>query len=273
MRILYLRNQAGEKLYLSYKDSILISSLSGLGFSKTLTYVKFDNTYSLVKQENPLGNITMSLIFLEGYQGYSQFLDYLSRSSSLRLYYKSVDTRYCEVEISEISKEQLVSRTIQSEIKLDKLSLWQKDVTAEIKVIQNTNAKTYPHTYPYIYSETYKGKIRITNNGSESASMRIEIVGAIDNPEVIILKDEEEISKMKMYVKSDDCTLIVDSKETDQIMTLETNGSTESIYQYQDFTCDNFLFINPGTFDIEFKSGVSSNTTCKITFTFRYLGN
>jgi len=273
MRNIYLQNQSGEKLYLSYKDNILISSLSGLGFSKTLTYVKFNNTYSMVKQENPIEKITLYLVFLEGYQGYCQFLDYLSRSSSLLLYYKSVDLRYCEVEISEVSKEQLIARTIQSEIKLDKLSLWQKDMTSEIKLIQNTNAKIYPHTYPYIYSETYKGMIRITNNGSEIAPMRIEIAGAISNPEVIILKDDQEVSKMKMFVESNDCTLVVDSKETNQIMTLETNGETESIYQYQDFTCDNFLFMPPGTYDIEFKSGVSSDTKCKITFTFRYLGN
>ena len=273
MRNLYLQNQSGETLYLSYKNSILISSLSGLGFSKTLTYVKFNNTYSVVKQENPLDKITLSLVFLKGYQGYCQFLDYLSRSTSLRLYYKSVDIRYCEVEINEVSKEQLVAKTIQSEINLDKLSLWQKDVTSEIKLIQNTNAKIYPHTYPFIYSETYKGMIRITNNGSESASMRIEIAGAISNPEVIILKDDQVVSKMKMYVESDNCTLIVDSKETNQIMTLETNGTTESVYQYQDFTCDNFLFMDPGTYDVEFKSGVSSSTKCKITFTFRYLGN
>jgi len=50
------------------------------------------------------------------------------------------------------------------------------------------------------------------------------------------------------------------------------NGEIVSIYGLQDFTCDNFLFVEPGEYEVEFRPGVASLTTCRITIYEGYLG-
>lgn len=273
MRELYLENDIGEIYYFSYRSNTLISSISGLGFTREFTYLKFNNKYSKVKEENPRSTINLSLVFLNGYSGYSSFLTYLKRSKTLKLYYKSNDSRYCEVEIPTLTKTELVANTLQCEATFDKLSLWQKDIVANIQVEEVSSMKVYPYSFPYVYSQCFEGKIRITNNGTEDASVKIEINGEVNYPEVVITKDEVEISKMKLYVQSENCKIEVDSNLTNQYMKMIVEDEETDIYQYQDFTEDNFLFIPPGTYDIEFKPGVSNKSTCKITYTEGYLGN
>lgn len=57
-----------------------------------------------------------------------------------------------------------------------------------------------------------------------------------------------------------------------QYIRQKDNGLVISIYGSQDFTCDNFLFVEPGEYEVEFKPGVSSTTTCRITLLEGYLG-
>lgn len=273
MRELYLMNDIGEIYYFSYKNNTLVSSISGLGFTRELTYQKFKSKYSKVKEENPKSDINLTLVFLDGYAGYSSFLSYLSKSKSLKLYYKSVDLKYCDVEIPSMSKTELIANTLQCDTKIDKLSLWQKDVISVVNVEEEDNKKTYPYSYPYTYSRCFEGKVNVINNGSEQAYVKIEISGAVIDPEVIITKNGIEVSKLKLYVKSNNCLIVVDSNLSNQYMKMIEDGVETDIYQYQDFTEDNFLFIPPGSYDIEFKPGVSDKTTCKITYTESYLGN
>lgn len=273
MRELYLSNQNGERYYFSYQDHTLATNLDGLGVEREITYLKYDQVYQRVKEDNPRTTITMTLIFLNGYQGYSSFLAYLRRCKELRLYYRSDELRYCDVEIPTITKSELSSNTIQSSLTLDKLSLWQKDVEATITVEKIDNNKSYPFVYPYVYSQSFEGKVTVTNRSSEKAPMKIEIFGAVSNPEITILQDDRKISGLKLYVESENCHIIVDSNVKKQEMKMIENGEERDIYQYQDFTEENFLFLPQGSYIIEFRPGVSSLTSCRITFVEGYLGN
>ena len=273
MREFYFSNQNGEIYYLSYRNNTLATEVTGLGFEKELVYLKYDNEYKKGKEENPISTINMKLIFLEGYKGYSSFLNYLKRSTELEFYYKSDDLKFCNIEIKSLSKEELIAGTIQSSISIDRLSLWQKKKTYIMNVEQFDDNKSYPFKYPYTYSQSNRGFLSIQNNGSELASLRIEIEGAVVNPELIVLKDNEVISRLRLYVSNKDCVIIVDSDVRNQTMTLKDKKGTSSIYALQDFEQDNFLFLKPGSYDLEFKPGVLTNTKCKITITEFYLGN
>ena len=45
MRKFYLLNDKGEKFAFDYSSKVLVSSIQGLGFTKTNTYFNYDNIY------------------------------------------------------------------------------------------------------------------------------------------------------------------------------------------------------------------------------------
>jgi hypothetical protein len=98
------------------------------------------------------------------------------------------------------------------------------------------------------------------------------MIGAVNDPEVNILKDGNIISTLRLYHTSEEGETIVSSIPTNQYMHQITGDEIMSIYDKQDFTCDNFLFVEPGEYEIEFKPGVASPTLCRITMLEGYLG-
>jgi hypothetical protein len=57
----------------------------------------------------------------------------------------------------------------------------------------------------------------------------------------------------------------VSAVPNDQYIRLLDNSVVTSLYAEQDFTCDNFLFVDPGECEVEFKPGVAGATRCRIT--------
>ena len=274
IRQFYLVNGIGSTYFFDYRNQTLISNVGDLGFSKQNTFLSFDDEFVLVESKNPQGSLAFEIVFLKGYAGYKEFISFLRKSTdSLRLFYKCDNTlKYCYVTIKSISKSELKSNTIQSSLTLDRLSLWLVKETYEIKVAEDKTGKIFPFIYPFNYSVSYKGIISINNDGDSKAPLNILINGAVNNPIVEILKDNEVISMMRLKVLSDNCIIEINSASSNQFMNITEGGITKSIYQLQDFTCDNFLFIEKGIYQVRFTPGVTGDTICKITLLKGYVG-
>lgn len=273
IRKLFLMNEKGGVFNFDYTTQVLITELDGLGFRHDITYLKYGNYYNRVDKEHPLTKINARLVFLNGYKGYTDLLEYLKRSSQLELHYTADGSKYCYVEFEAIDKKELVDGTLQSLVTIDKLSPWLRKTTMIIDLDENTQGKIYPHSYPHTYSVTFEGKTNITNQGNYKAPLRIEIDGAVINPEVNIYQNNQLITGLKLHLESEACQITVDANPMNQIMEIIEEGQRRNIYQEQDFTKDNFLLIEPGTYDIEFKPGVSMATLCRITLTEVYTGH
>jgi hypothetical protein len=221
-----------------------------------------------------LTDITETLIFLKGYTGYKAFVDYISKAKeALKLHYETPAFKaYCYVDILSLSKGELVASTIQSQIVFKKVSMWVKEKTYEIIANGTSAGKVYPYTYPYHYERSYQGVLHINNQGLDEAPLNIEIHGAFYHPEVTILKNGYVISKMKLYVESDNASIRLISIPSKQEITFIENGIEQDIYGMQDFEEDNFLFMSHGHYEIEFKPGVATESLCKITLLEGYLG-
>jgi hypothetical protein len=63
-----------------------------------------------------------------------------------------------------------------------------KHQTYTIEVNESTIGKVYPYLLPFTYSAFFEGKIQIVNRGIFKAPLLIEMIGAVDEPEVIIRK-------------------------------------------------------------------------------------
>ena len=274
MRQFYLVNEEGTTYFLDFRSKTLISNINDLGFTKELTYLQYDNSYSLVKSKTAQGSLGFQLIFLKAYEGYNEFLSFFRKSSEVRLFYKYDElSKFCYVVLKTITKTELESGVLKCSIILDMLSLWLIRESITIRVSVDENGKTFPFTYPYNYSVSYSGVITMTNNGEVKAPLNIVINGAVNNPKVEILKNNDVVSTLHLYIKSSDCVIEVNSEESNQFMAITENGCVKNIYENQDFTVDNFLFLEKGTYQIKFSPGLISTAICKITKTEGYSGH
>ena len=273
MRKFYLVNEVGTAYYFDYRTGTLIASIVDIGFKKDNTYVTYKNTYTKVDEKNPQATLEFGVVFLSGYQGYSDFLKYIRESKELRLFYEvKHDVKYVYVAFKSISKTQLEYNSLSSNLVLDKLSLWQKIRNYEVTIDTIEGGKRYSYTYPYTYALSYSGQQLIQNDGEVNAPLNLEIVGAVDNPRIEIYSGDELISTLQLYVSSADCTIKVHAEETNQYMVKIENGIETNIYQLQDFNYENFLFIPNGSFKLIFKPGVTSNSLCRIEIVEGYSG-
>jgi hypothetical protein len=55
-------------------------------------------------------------------------------------------------------------------------------------------------------------------------------------------------------------------------MVMDQSGVITDIYALQDFEEDNFMFLDHGNYEIEFKPGVATKTICRVTILEGYLG-
>jgi hypothetical protein len=273
IRKLYLENPSGHRFHFDNRSGTLITAPSGLGFSQELTYLKYDTFYDRVDQTQPLSEIQATLVFLKGYRGYSEFLEYIQRGDKgLKLFYEASEIAFCYIDIKSLSKQELFAGTLQCQIVIHKLSLWLKSQVFSIVVNGDLIGKVYPFGYPFRYSASYEGKILVQNRGVQKAPLFIEMIGSVDDPEVLIRRSGTIVSTLRLYHSQTTGEVHISALPSNQYIHSIDNGETISIYASQDFTCDNFLFIEPGECEIEFKPGVASSTFCRITMLEGYLG-
>ena len=274
IRQFYLENEYGDIYYFNHKNQTIISQVSGLGFSLDMKYLEYSRFYSRSEYNIPLSEISETLIFLRGYQGYKDFVDFISKSNKEYKFHYENDAfkAYCYVDVVSLSKAELVASTIQSNIIFKKLSLWLKEKSYEIIANGTSNGKVYPYSYPYYYSSSFEGKAFIRNEGLNDAPLVVEIIGNVIDPEVLIKKNGEVISTLRLYVTAEDITITINSIPSKQEMVMDESGVNTDIYGFQDFEEDNFIFLDHGDYEIEFKPGVATEVICRVTVLEGYLG-
>lgn len=276
MREYYLVDEIGSNFFFDNRCGALLVNVEGVGVIRDNTYLNFAGTYKLASSNNPLVQISGTIIFLKGYAGYTNFLNYLKKArGALRLFYKADNLKYAYVQVSSLTKTELEFGVLQCNIVFDKLSMWLNKVNHTINANESSSNKVFPYIYPFTYSSSFNGEITVQNNGCTKAPVRIEIIGKTNNPFVEIIKDGEVISKMRLLVTTSSASdlIVVDAEAPNQEMSKTTGNTKIDIYQYQDFTCDNFLYLPVGSFRIKFEPGVSEKTLCKFSFIEMFEGN
>ena len=274
MRKLYLVNEVGTSYFFDYQNNTLIESLDGLGFEFDIDYQDFADNFVENKRKIEQKIIDLTLIFLEGYQGFTKWREYVTKSKELRLYYEADGLKYCYVNIRSSTKNQLESGIIRSTVKLEGLSLWLVDKSSTITVVQSNEGKTYPYLFTYEYSISFNGKVIVHNKCVKSVPLKIKITGNVLNPRVIVRQNEEVINAMRLLIDERENPIIeISSNPIDQYIKKTLNGEVIDIYQYQDFSCENFLYLPPGISEIFFDPGVREPSVCEIAYREEYIAH
>jgi hypothetical protein len=201
-------------------------------------------------------------------------VDFISKSNEeYKLHYQNdAFSAYCYVDIASLSKAELVASTIQSNIVFKKLSLWLKEKSYEIIANGSSSGKVYPYSYPYYYSSSYEGKAFVRNEGLNDAPVVIEMIGSVIDPELLIKKNGEVVSTLRLYLTAEDITITINSIPSKQEIIMDESGVVIDIYGLQDFEEENFIFLEHGDYEIEFKPGVATESICRVTVLEGYLG-
>lgn len=274
-RKLYLVNEVGSTFYFDYVHNCIIEELDGLGFEFEIDYENFDAEFVETKRTIPQRQISLNLIFLDGYLGFTRWREYLTKSKELRLFYETdAGKKYCYVNIVSSSKTQMEAGALRSQVKVDCLSLWLVNKSAHIEVVDEGGGKIYPYTYPYVYAVSFNGSVTVNNECPRSVPLLIRMVGNCLNPRVIIRQNGVDVQALRIITDERDCpTIEVNSKPTDQYIRRIINGETLDYYDKQDFSCDNFLFLPPGESVIFFDPGVREEATCEVYFYEEYIAH
>lgn len=273
MRKFYLENKYGMRFDFTYHNETLLTDVSGLGFSNTFTYLKYENFYDTLGSNFQVSEISGIVTFLNGYQGYKKFLEYLAKGQeNLKLHYESSESLYSYVDIVSLSKSEIKAGGLQSEIIFTKKSYWIKDRVFEISTSADTHGKRYLYNYPYKYSDASLGSLVTVVGGHLKASLVIEMLGSVDNPSLQIKQNQTIISEVRLIHKRENAKIKVSGILNELYMIEEVNGKWFDIYQTQDFEKDNFIRLEPGSLTFEFHPGVSGLTRCKLFIQEYYLG-
>jgi hypothetical protein len=272
MRRFYLENEIGKYFY--FEGNTLIAGIDGLGLTREINYLNYQGTFKKSSYLRTLSQITMQIVFVDGYEGYNNFLEYIERSEKLKLFYESVDTKYLNVEFVSITKGELSFNALQCELKFDRLSNYIKTVSYDITSQLSSKKKVYPAKYTYTYGSQSSGGIRIANNGTKPASTYIKIIGLTNTPTIRLKhdkndRDEDSIQTLRMNVTTNYGTIEVSSVPDDSYIHIYGYDA----YQRQDFTCTNFITIPVGEYYLEFIPGSSVGSTCHIVVYEEYGGN
>ena len=271
IRKFYLVNSKGQVFNFNYYSGCLLANINGLGFSYNVSYLKYDHIYNTVKKDEPLGEISFDIIFLDGYLGYQKLIDYLNiETSNLKLYYISNDTKYVYVDFVNLSKSEIAGGHLKSVAILNKKTYWIKEKSFILSFDSSVESgKVYPFSYPFSYSETTGGKSRLKIDGVTKASTLIEITGNVKNPSLNVLKDDEVITSMKLNIIKNNAKIVISSIPNEQYIRSIEGGVENDIYHLQDFEKDNFILLEPTDLTLEFNSGTNNETTFKI-FIYEY---
>ena len=272
IRQFYLENDNGQAFYFKYTNNVLLSEVTGLGFSFDYKYLKFDHIFETINQDVELAEIQGTLSFLDGYIGYQKLIDYLTmQSKNLKLYYKDTELKYIYVDVSSVTKTEIIDGYLKSDITLHKKSYWIKERQLILDFGKVVGGKNYPYTYPVNYLMTKAEETRVSVSGIKNAATIIELIGDVNKPELNVYKRGNIVSSMKLNIDKDKAKIIISSVPNNQYMKDITNDDID-IYHLQDFNKDNFILLPPGELLIEFKSGRTTNTLCKLTIYEYHLG-
>ena len=251
-----------------------IETLDNLGFEFDIDYSDFDGRFVEIDRTIPQKTISMTLIFYEGYAGFTKWREFVTKSKTLRLFYSIGDTKYCYVNVRSSSKTQLEYGILRSSVELECLSLWLVNKSATINVRKTDAGKTYHYAYPYTYAVSYNGKITVNNGSSRSVPLKLTLKGNCLNPRVIVYQNGKAVSTLRLIIdERESPSIIVNAEPTDQYIKRVTSSLEEDIYASQDFSCDNFLFLPPGRSEIFFDPGVREPSACLIEYKEEYVAH
>ncbi len=262
-----LINELNERYDLkNLKETALVPSVSGLGYENNISYVRVGNAYRQDNKEIVQGELTGTITFLE-YSRYINFINFVEKSSSLRIIYKPIDIEYFRdvdfVGITGIIKK---GATTEAEIKFNCKSLYYTEDNKRFVVEELEGETRYPILFGATFNDYSSVAIDYSNIGHTDGEVLAEIYGYTEKPTI-----ELYVNGLLKYKILFDITilegqkLLYSAKDGDNYVVLQdVNGTQTNIPNCLKLENDNFFKLPKGMSTI--KTTSATGTMNKIVF-------
>lgn len=302
IRLFYLENQSGIKFDLTDINHWLMNP-SGLGVEYNLNTVKLGNKLIVTDKEKRDTTISGQMVFTS-YAEQLLFSDFISKSTSLKLYYSPPQNEisnfnekyvYSEIEVTKFDKtEKELNGMLYCDIDMVRLDNWQgAEKITSIVGVEGDGTKIYYETNDaengaYEYDETldiengaYKyssvdggNTIEIINSGFVTVPLMITIFGFASKPTITIIDKTTGEDYMKMIIDdilNNATDRFVINSDIEDLYTIKIeNGIETNAYSLVDKTEASYLYLPPGTWLINYTNELTDYGNVVVSFTPEY---
>lgn len=182
LRTFKLINKDGETYDLTVKNRAFMHTVEGLGYEKSLDYIRIDNLYRPTSNYYLQGNVEGFVYFgsnnrADDYFAFARFC----QNEPLRLVYNPDGTAFTRdgyvVKIEKSDGDNPRS----CKVRFQCVSPWYKKITS-YNDGRITDGKVYNYTYNYTYSDTVPGSVAINSDSFMSSPAKLVIYGPVTNP-------------------------------------------------------------------------------------------
>ena len=223
MRSFKLINKDGETYDLTVKDRAFFHTVSGLGYEKSIDYIRVQNTYTATSNFFEMGEVEGNVYFggsgnVNDYFAFARFC----QNEPLKLVYNPGNN-------TAFSRDGFIARIEKSDgdnpksckVRFQCITPWYKSV-AVYNDGHITDGKVYDYSYNYTYSDTIAGSVRINSDSYMSSPAKLIIYGAVTNPTWSQYVNGKKVLEGKVYA-----TIVANHK-----LVIDTTTNPYSIKEY-----------------------------------------
>lgn len=215
MRRFYLINEDGQQYLLQNGTTkVFLWTPAGLGFAHEREYAESDGFF--FEMNHAVAQVPKTGVLLfhgkDPYSDYKAFVDYITKSKTLKLAYAPRQSwYYIDIDIESVQKSELqTDGTLQCEIvMMPKTPIYlpyemnidlSGDLAESIKQYgYDAGEDDYFYTYDYVYSNTaVAGEIEFEIPAQMDSGLEVTIYGAISAPKMLFYANGEQIGEIDL---------------------------------------------------------------------------
>lgn len=252
IRNFYFENETGKRIDCQkVNGGLFLYNVSGLGYEENIEYERVGNTFVPTKKELAQNTITGDLEFYEmTYDEYTDFVDFIITSKSLRLIYVPKTSNriefYRDIDVCKIDKtEEDEYNILTSPIDIKCKSLWYKENVAVYDMKAKDNEIRWDFVWDSAFVDYDSRNLQYINTGHVEAPILVGISGYVKNPRIELYIEGELYQTVIFNVEIQEYEkLLYETKENDfYINKQNTDGTLESLFSLDviEFENDNVI--------------------------------
>ena len=273
IRNFYFENELGQRIDCQkVNGNLFLFNIMGLGFEKDVEYIQIGNSFIKNKEKIKQGIIEGELEFYDmTYDEYSNFIDFVLKSESLKLIYIPKKSNrieyYRDIDIVKIEKnDEDDFNILTSPISIYCTSLWYKENNIVYIAEEIENEIRWDFEWDSKFTDYENRNLIFENKGHVEAPFLLEMNGYVLNPKVQVYVNNEKIYELALNITIEENEkLMYSTKDNDLFLYLiHADNSQENLFNYLDLNNINFFELPKGVSEVKV-SGDNEIINTKLT--------
>ena len=262
IRNFYFENELGQRIDCQkVNGNLFLFNITGLGFEKDVEYVQIGNSFIKNKEKIKQGIIEGELEFYDmTYDEYSNFIDFVLKSTSLKLIYVPKKSNrveyYRDIDVVKIEKnDEDDFNVLTSPITIFCTSLWYKENNVVYIAEEIENEIRWDFEWDSRFTDYENRNLVFENKGHVEAPFLLEMNGYVLNPKVQVYVNNEKIYELALNIAVEENEkLMYSTKDNDLFLYLiHADNSVENLFNDLDLNNINFFKLPKGVSEVRIR--------------------